>query len=119
VKSVLIAEDSPLIRRLLRAALTACDWIVCEEAENGRDAVVKAQELHPDVIVLDMTMPEMNGLQAARILKRVMPATPLLLFTTHSVANLEPDALAAGFQKVISKSDGPAAVISAILSLVA
>lgn len=76
MKSVLIVDDSPLIRRLLRAALTESEWIVCEEAGNGHEGIVKAQELRPDVIILDLVMPEMNGLQAARVLKRIMPTVP-------------------------------------------
>ena len=119
MKSVLIVDDSPLIRRLLRAALTESEWVVCEEAANGREGIVKAQELRPDVVVLDLAMPEMNGLQTARVLKRIMPTTPLLMFTSHLVPNLEEEAASAGIQKVVSKSDGAPAVMSAIRSLLA
>lgn len=119
MKSVLIVDDSPLIRRLLRAALTELGWIVCAEAENGRDGIIKAQELRPDVIILDLTMPEMNGLETARVLKGIMSSTPLLMFTTHFVPSLEKEAITAGFRKVISKSDGAPAVIGAICDLLA
>jgi DNA-binding NarL/FixJ family response regulator len=114
VTSVLIVDDNLLIRRLLRTALTESEGIVCEEAANGREGIVKAQELRPDIVILDLTMPEMNGLEAARVLKRVMPAIPLLMFTTHVLPSLEKEAIASGFLKVISKSDGPSAVIRAI-----
>lgn len=116
--SVLIVDDNLLVRRLLRTALTDLEWIVCEEAANGREGIVKAQELRPDIVILDLTMPEMNGLEAARVLKRVMPAT-LLMFTTHVVPGLEKEAIASGFQKVISKSEGPSAVVRAIRTLLA
>jgi DNA-binding NarL/FixJ family response regulator len=119
VKSVLIVDDSPLIRRSLRAALTESEWIVCEEAANGREGIVKAQELRPDIIILDLAMPEMNGLQAARVLKRIMPTTPLLMFTSHFLPTLEEEAISAGVQRVISKSDGAPAVIRAIRTLLA
>ena len=119
MKSVLIVDDSPLIRRLLSAALTASDWLICTEAENGRDGIVKAQELHPDLIILDLAMPEMNGLDAARILNRLMPATPLLMFTSHSAPGLEEQARAAGIQKVVSKSDGPSEIMRSISVLLA
>ena len=80
---------------------------------------MKAQELRPDVVVLDLAMPEMNGLQTARVLKRIMPTTPLLMFTSHLVPNLEEEAASAGIQRVVSKSDGAPAVMSAIRSLLA
>ena len=111
MKSVLIVDDSALIRRLLKAALTESGWIACTEAENGRDGIVKAQELRPDVIILDLAMPEMNGFEAARILNRLMPATPIFMFTTHCGPGLEREALAVGIQKVIPKSDGPPEII--------
>jgi len=119
VKSILIVDDSPMIRHLLKTALSESGWIVCAEAENGRDGIVKAQELRPDAIVLDLAMPEMNGLEAARVLRRIMPTTPLLMFTTHCVPNLEKEAITAGIRKVVSKSDGAIAVLNAIVHLLA
>jgi CheY-like chemotaxis protein len=77
-----------------------------------------AQEFRPDVVILDLAMPEMNGLEAARLLKQLMPEIPLLMFTTHVVPGLE-KAIASGFREVISKSDGPPAVIKAIRTLLA
>lgn len=119
MKSVLIVDDSPLIRRLLKAALTESESVVCEEAANGREGIVRAQELRPDVVILDLAMPEMNGLQTARVLKRVMPTTPLLMFTSYVVPSLEEEAASAGIRRVVSKSDGAPAVMSAIRSLLA
>jgi len=114
VKSVLVVDDSALIRRIVRAALTDSGWIVCTEAENGREAIVKAQELHPDIVILDLAMPEMNGFETARLIKRIMPTTPLIMFTTHCVPGLQQEANAAGIRKVISKENGPPALLKAI-----
>ena len=83
-KSILIADDSEEVRkhvsRILRSNL---DFEVCAEAVNGQDAVAKARELHPDLVILDLGMPVMNGLEAARELKRILPLVPIILFTLH------------------------------------
>lgn len=63
MKRILIVDDSPLIRRTLRTLLEQqTDWAVCGEAEDGRDGIEKAQRLHPDLIVIDLVMPVMNGI---------------------------------------------------------
>ncbi len=78
-KSVLIVDDVEIIRRALCQLFTSeADFDVCGEAENGREAIEKAQELRPDLIVLDLSMPVMNGIDAARVLRRLMPAVPLI-----------------------------------------
>jgi DNA-binding NarL/FixJ family response regulator len=83
------------------------DWIVCGDALNGRDAVDKAAELRPDVIVIDLAMPEMNGLQAAREISRWWPETPMLLLTVEQVSKeLTALAVRAGFRGAVSKSTG-------------
>jgi DNA-binding NarL/FixJ family response regulator len=85
VKSILIVDDSPLIRRSLRTLFEQQpDWAVCGEAENGCEGIDKAQTLHPDLIVLDLAMPRLNGIDASRMLKRLMPATPIVMFTTFT-----------------------------------
>jgi chemotaxis response regulator CheB len=80
---ILIVDDNAAIRSLLRDALQReVGWRVCGEAENGQDAVEKAKRLRPDVIVLDLSMPVMNGLEAGRTLTEALPAVPLVLFTS-------------------------------------
>lgn len=117
MKCILIVDDSPLIRRSLRTSLEQGGWMVCEEAENGRDAIVKAQQLRPDLIVLDLAMPVMGGLEAARELKDLMPTIPLVMFTTFSNPFLNKEALTVGVRAVIDKSKGAAPLISSIQQL--
>ena len=114
---ILIVDDSPLIRHTLRALLEQTGNVVCGEAENGMEAVQKAQELRPDLIVLDLTMPVMNGLQAARKLKEVLPSVPLVLFTNHATPQLDAEATAAGISLVRNKSDGIELLVSSIHDL--
>jgi two-component system, chemotaxis family, chemotaxis protein CheY len=105
-KSILIVDDSPVIRKSLRKMLQEySEWQVSGEAVNGREALIKAQELKPDLIVLDLSMPVMNGLEAARELKRLDPTTPLLMFTTFKTDHLEREAKASGCSAVVSKSE--------------
>lgn len=83
-------------------------WEVCGEAVNGRDAVEKAQQLKPDLIVLDLSMPEMDGLQAARVLKALMPDVPVILFTNFGEDPfIEQEAIAVGIKEVVSKGNAP------------
>jgi two-component system chemotaxis response regulator CheY len=119
VKTILIVDDSSLIRRILSSLLTTSGEMVCEEAGNGYEAIVKAQQIHPDLIILDLSMPQMNGLEAAQELQRLMPAIPLLMFTTHLTSELEREATRTGIREVISKSDGAQAVIKSIRTLLA
>jgi two-component system response regulator NreC len=105
---ILIADDDASIRGLLRRLIESHqDWIVCGDALNGRDAVDKAAELTPDVIVIDLAMPEMNGLEAAREISRWRPETAMLLLTVQEVSNeLTAQATRAGFRGAVSKSTG-------------
>jgi DNA-binding NarL/FixJ family response regulator len=117
VTCILIVDDSPLIRRSLRTSLEQGGWMLCEESENGRDGIVKAQQLHPDLIVLDLVMPVMSGLEAARELKHLMPTIPLVMFTTFSNPFLNKEALTVGIRAVIDKSGGAAPLINCIQQL--
>src|SRR5713101_7260058 len=104
--TILIVDDSPLIRHSLRYCIEQnSDWQVCGEAENGKVAVEKVKELKPDVVILDLQMPVMNGLEAARQITHFAPDTALLMFTLHTGEQLLKDARAAGIKDVISKSE--------------
>src|SRR6266498_1446432 len=115
---ILIADDDLSIRRLIIRLIEAHpDWSICGDARNGQEAVTKASELSPDVVVLDLAMPQMNGLQAAREIIRHQPDTPLLLLTVQQVSKeLTKEAVLAGFKGAVSKSTG-SEVVRAIESL--
>lgn len=117
-KHILIVDDSALIRRIIRETLEQQNgYEVSGEAANGREAIEKAQELRPDLIVLDLAMPVMNGLEAARALKRLLPRVPVLMFTNFDAAHLKREALAAGIRAVVSKSGSLQSLVSAIQGL--
>lgn len=105
---ILIADDDASIRRLLRRLIESHpDWTVCGDALNGHEAIDKAAELSPDVVVLDLAMPTMNGLQAAREISHNRPDLPMLLLTVQQVSKeLSAEAAHAGFRGAVSKSTG-------------
>lgn len=104
---ILIVDDDPNIRKHTRNFLEReTPYSVCGEAVDGLDAIEKARELRPDLIILDMSLPRMNGLQAARLLKTMMSEVPVILFTLHASAILLSEVQSAGVSSVVSKSDG-------------
>ncbi len=106
MKSIMIVDDSELMRRNLRSLFSGSDdWAVCAEAVNGRDAVEKAEKLHPDFIVMDYSMPILNGLAAARQLKAMSPRSPIVMLTAFKDKHLEQEARKIGISWVFSKSD--------------
>ena len=104
---ILIADDDPPIRGLLRRLVEQhADWKICGEAANGRDAVRRTKQLAPDVVVIDLAMPEMNGLQAGKEIFK-SSQIPMLLLTVQDVSpELVKEARKAGFQGALSKSRG-------------
>ncbi|MFY9529415.1 MAG: response regulator transcription factor [Candidatus Acidiferrales bacterium] len=104
---ILIADDNETVRNMERSFFQSQrDFEICGEAINGLDAVEKASQLHPDLVVLDLSMPVMNGLEAAFRLKKMMPGMPIILYTLYEGAIRESDARAAGISAVIPKGDG-------------
>jgi RNA polymerase sigma-70 factor (ECF subfamily) len=103
LKRVLIVDDSPLVRKAVCSLFTLDGFSVCGEAGDGAQAVEQAGQTRPDIIVLDFSMPVMDGIRAAKALRQVMPDVPLILFTAHAGSALEKDALAAGITAIISK----------------
>ena len=83
VGRVLLADDHPAVRKTLRALLTEVSVGICGEAENGRQAIDKACELQPDVVVLDLVMPDMNGLDAAYEIRQRSPSSKIILISLH------------------------------------
>jgi DNA-binding NarL/FixJ family response regulator len=117
--TILIADDSLFVREALCALFEQeDDFDVCGDAENGSEAVEMAQAFHPDLILLDLSMPVMNGLDAARVLKRVMPEVPLMMYSAHSDSVAEKEARTAGISEFISKSERPSVLIDKARSLV-
>ena len=103
---ILIADDSRAVRRSLHGLLEQNpNWKVCAEAANGGDVIAKAQQFKPDVIVLDFFMPGMTGVEAARVLSRLLPSTPILIFTLYITSQLVEQAKSAGIRGVAQKSD--------------
>ena len=105
-KSVLIAEDHTLVRQAICSLFDAQqDFEVCGDAENGEEAVEMAQVLHPDLIVLDLSMPVMNGVEAAHALRRFVPETPIVgLFSGASDMLSESKARSEGISALVSKT---------------
>ncbi|HEY6370376.1 MAG TPA: response regulator transcription factor [Candidatus Sulfotelmatobacter sp.] len=102
---ILIADDSELVRRGVRNILAPkASWEVCGEAQDGPDAIQKATELLPDLVLLDISMPGMSGLEVAGILREKVPATKIVVLSQHDPALLLPCALEAGAHACIDKS---------------
>jgi DNA-binding NarL/FixJ family response regulator len=119
-KHFLIGDDSPIIRKLLRETFELQEgWEICGEATDGREGVEKAQQLKPDLIVLDVSMPVMNGLEAARELIRLLPWVPVLMYTSFETAHLKREALSAGVRTIVSKSESLEALVSSVQGLLA
>jgi DNA-binding NarL/FixJ family response regulator len=118
VKSILLVDDSPLIRRSLRRLLeTESNWVICGEAENGCDAIEKAKELRPDLIVIDLAMPVLHGIVATSLLKQIMPAVSIVMFTSFSNPHIKRSAMAAGLDAFVDKSESPKILLGCIEQL--
>ena len=115
---ILIADDHEMVRRGLRDLLESHpDWTICGEAATGTDAVAKAEELKPDVVVLDFAMPELNGLEATRQIRQVSPHTEILMLTMHESEQLAREVLAAGARGFVLKSDAGKVLVNAVEQL--
>ena len=117
-KSILIVDDSDTVREVIRFFLEGQeDLSVCGEAVDGVDAIEKAKALRPDLILLDLAMPRMNGVEAASILKKTMPDVPIILFTMYNEALGQSLAAAVGVSMVVSKPDGMSKLVQCVHSL--
>jgi CheY-like chemotaxis protein len=102
---ILIAEDSPSVKNALRHLLEgAGPWEIID-VDNGAEAVARAQELKPDLIILDLVMPVTDGFQAARQISSVLPHIPILMHTMHWSQQVEVEAQKVGVRRVVSKAD--------------
>jgi DNA-binding NarL/FixJ family response regulator len=115
---ILVADDHQVVRTGLRALLESkAGWQVCAEAANGREAVEKAGELHPDVAVLDIGMPLLNGVEATRQIRKVSPGTEILILTMHDSEHMIQGVLDAGAHGYILKDDADRNLLAAVESL--
>ena len=115
---VLVADDQPGIRK--RVCLTLASIVtleVCDEAADGQEAVEKAEESSPDLIILDVTMPVMNGLDAARKIRAFSPHTPILILTMHKSRQLMEEARKIGVRGYVVKADAGQSLGSAVTAV--
>src|SRR6202030_44679 len=117
-KCILIVDDSSAVRNAVRSFLEKSGFEVCGEAVDGLDAIQKAKHLNPDLIILDFAMPRMNGIEAAMILKQMLPETPILLLTSHSAAMQDRGALLKDIDAVVPKDGGLSVLLRYIEMLV-
>ena len=112
---VLVVDDHAVIRRGVQGILsTYPEWDLCGEADNGQDAIRLAGELTPEVVIMDVSMPGMNGLEATRIIHDVLPETKVLLLTLHSSSEFVRSAFRAGARGYVLKSDAENELVRAL-----
>jgi DNA-binding NarL/FixJ family response regulator len=105
-KRIFIVDDSKVVRELVRNYLEArLDYITCAEAGDGLEAIHRAKEVEPDLVIVDLCMPSMNGLETAAALHGMMPSVPIVLYTLHKDVIPETRVQAFGIRSVVSKMD--------------
>jgi DNA-binding NarL/FixJ family response regulator len=118
---ILIADDHEVLREGLKSLLAKSrpEWTICGEATDGNETILRAQELNPDLIILDITMPGMSGLEASTRMRKLGIRIPVLIFTTHQSDRLPVDVHEAGAQGYVLKSQAARNLVLAIDSLLA
>jgi DNA-binding NarL/FixJ family response regulator len=117
---IFIADDSEVVRKIVRSLLSEVEgWTVCGEAENGQQAVWLVQELKPDLIVLDLAMPLLDGLHACTEILKFAPLVPIVLYTLHKTPEIELEAKKAGAKAIVSKSEDPKLLVDTLKKLAA
>src|SRR5215831_6129513 len=115
---ILVVDDHDIIRRGLKDLLNAkSGWEVCAEAKTGKEAVTLAEQLKPHIVVMDISMPDLNGLEAARRIHKVLPKTGILILTMHFSDQLVRDVVEAGARGYILKSDADKELVTAVDSI--
>lgn len=112
---ILVADDHPVVRHGLRTLLgSRSEWEIVDEAEDGIQAVERAERLKPDVVVLDVSMPKMDGLEACRRIRKRLPKSEVLIVTQHDSAQMMREALSAGARGYVVKSDAARDLLAAV-----
>ena len=112
---LIVVDDHAVIRRGVHGILQAFpEWEVCGEAENGQEAIRLAESLKPELIIMDVSMPGLNGLEATRIIHNILPNTKILLLTLHSSTELVRSAFRAGARGYVLKSDAEHELVRAL-----
>lgn len=115
---ILVVDDHDIIRRGLKDLLTAkAGWEICGEAKTGKEAVTLSEQLKPDVIVMDISMPDLNGMEAARRIHKILPKTGILILTMHFSDQLVREVVEAGARGYILKSDADKELVTAVDSI--
>ena len=115
---ILLADDHEMLRKGLRATIEDhSGWEICGEARTGREAVAKARELHPDIVVMDFGMPELNGMEATRQIRATVPRTEVLILSMHESQKLVHEMLAAGARGYLLKTDAGESLVAALQAL--
>ena len=115
---ILLADDNQVILQLLRRLIEShAGWQVCGEAATGQEALARAIELKPDLLVLDFAMPGLNGLQVAEQISRACPNLPIILHTIHDFPEMIAEAKRVGIREVVSKGDTAARLLATMESL--
>ncbi len=115
---ILVADDHDILRRGLKQLLTShAGWQVCAEARTGREAVSLAEEHKPDIVVIDISMPDLNGLEAARRIRKALPKTGIIILSLHFSDQLLKDIVEAGARAYVMKADADRDLVNAVEAL--
>jgi two-component system invasion response regulator UvrY len=116
---VLIADDNQMIRKGISSILQSRkDIVICGEAANGEEAVSKAKLLQPDLLILDISLPDSSGWEVATAIKRILPEIPILLLSAYGGKQLSDEVKKRGFQGFISKNDAAKTLLGAVDAIV-
>lgn len=115
---ILVADDHEMVRQGLRRVIEGqSGWMICGEAVTGREAVTQARALQPEVVIMDMGMPELNGLEATRQINAALPKTAVLILSMHQSEELVGETIAAGARGYVLKSDAGKVLVEAVTAL--